>query len=58
MEIIDIKSILSIKLRQIKDPTLNAVIRNIIFTVAKDLDWNEVYNVMVKYMPELNENKI
>lgn len=50
---IQIKELLSKKLYAIEDASLQAVVRNIIFSVNENTDWQAVYKMMKSYMPEL-----
>lgn len=49
----EIKEILSKYLYSIQDLSLQAVVRNIIFTTAQNMDWQQVYKTMKYHMPEL-----
>ena len=49
----EIKEILSKYLYSIQDASLQAVVRNIIFTMSKNMNWQEVYKLMCHHMPEL-----
>ncbi len=50
-----IKELLSKKLYEIQDSSLQILIRNIIFTMGEITDWQEVYRKMVVFMPELGQ---
>ena len=52
-----IKEILSKKLYEIQDQSLQILLRNIIFTMGEITDWQEVYRKMVVFMPELGQEQ-
>jgi hypothetical protein len=49
----EIKVLLSKEVLNLKDKSKECILRGIIFTLSKDLDWKEVYKFMINYMPEL-----
>ena len=52
-----IKELLSKKLYEIQDSSLQILIRNIIFTMGEITDWQEVYRKMIVFMPELGQEQ-
>lgn len=42
-------------LNKINDQGAALVLRNVLFSSKNRIDWNDVYNLMVSFMPELKE---
>lgn len=51
----EIQKVLSILLRSCSDKALATVVRKIIFSAAYDIDWQEAWDIMTEYMPELTQ---
>ena len=51
----EIQKILSVLLRSCPDAALATVVRKIIFSAAYDIDWQEAWDIMTEYMPELTQ---
>ena len=53
----EIQKILSKLLNGCKDMVLQLVIRTIIFGSTQDIDWQNVWDIITAYMPELTQYK-
>ena len=42
-------------LNKINDQGAALVLRNVLFSSKNRIDWNDVYNLMASFMPELKE---
>lgn len=51
----EIQKILSVLLRSCSDKALATVVRKIIFSAAYDVDWQEAWDIITEYMPELTQ---
>lgn len=49
-----IKGMLNVEiLNRMNDGSASAVLKNILFSDKNNIDWNEAYELMVAFMPEL-----
>lgn len=52
----NIKVMLDVEiLNKINDKGAALVLKNVLFSSKNRIDWNDVYNLMVSFMPELKE---
>lgn len=51
-----VKTMLNVEiLNKLHDGSVTNVLKNILFDGENKIDWNEVYNLMLVFMPELNK---
>ena len=51
----EVQKVLSVLLRSCEDKALATVVRKIIFNAKYDIDWQEAWNIIIEYMPELTQ---
>lgn len=51
----EIQKVLSVLLKSCSDKALATVVRKIIFGAAYDVDWQEAWDIITEYMPELTQ---
>lgn len=56
MNVNKIKTMLNVEiLNKMNDGSAANVLKNVLFDDKNKIDWNEVYNLMMVFMPELNK---
>lgn len=53
----EIQILLSEKVLTFSDHSKQIIIRQIIFSLSENIDWQKVYSLILDYMPELNLNQ-
>jgi hypothetical protein len=51
----EIRSLLAEKVLTMEDKSKEHILRHLIFSLAENINWQDVYDLMLENMPELND---